>query len=314
MGIRYTVTEPMDRANVFRGIAKSSDGYKRDVAIMRVAPKLPRSSFSDLFLGELRSSMRLQHANIVELLDIAKTPEDAYYVVTEYVEGCDLKALVARRKHIAIPHVIHVIVECCKALTHAHSLDIIHRDLSPRAVVLSSKAGVKIGDFGLSKVNHQIESSDPGIVKGKFSYLSPETASGFEIDHRADIFATGILLWELLAGRRLFLGQSDYDTVALVRDARFVPIDGLDSALDAVVRKALARDPDARYQSASDLRDALTHYAISRGIKLSPSETARLVRDVGFEIVRERSVRAVDPIVQAEVHRMTSIIRDDGPN
>ncbi|MFN0252814.1 MAG: serine/threonine protein kinase [Kofleriaceae bacterium] len=188
MRARYTVTEPLDRGTrVFRGVADFGGGFKRDVAIMRVLPVLTgNKKFVAMFLEELSSSLLLHHTNIVEVLDIAKTPEGAYFVVTEYVDGCDLKALIARRKRIAIQHVLHVLIECCKGLTHAHSLinTVVHRDVSPRAVLLSTKGAVKFVDFGLAKANAQIESSDPGIVKGKFSYLSPEAACGLDVDHR----------------------------------------------------------------------------------------------------------------------------------
>src|SRR5438876_7591123 len=124
MSARYTITESLGRGR-FRGMAESRDGFKRDVTIMRVLSNLTKNQkFVSMFLGELSSSRLLKHDNIVELLDIAKTPEDAYFVVTEYVEGCDLKTLVARRKRIAIQHVLHVMIECCKALAYAQSLDI----------------------------------------------------------------------------------------------------------------------------------------------------------------------------------------------
>ena len=120
---------------------------------------------------------------------------------------------------------------------------------------------MKLVDFGLAKANSQIESTDPGVVKGKFSYLSPEAASGLPVDHRADVFAVGIILWELFTGKRLFYGDTDYQTVELVRQAKVPPLAPLNPEIDAeleqVVRKALASDPDDRYQNAADLGDAL---------------------------------------------------------
>jgi serine/threonine protein kinase len=317
MSARYTITEALGRnTREFRGVAESSDGHKQDVTIMNVPPNLTRNrKFVVTFLAELRSSLLLKHANIVEILDIAKTPEDTYLLVTEYVDGCDLKTFVARRKRVAIQHAIQVVIECCKALAYAHSLNVVHCDLSPRAILLSNNGEVKIAYFGLAKANSQIESSDPGIVKGKFSYLSPEAASGQPVDHRADVFAAGIVLWELLAGRRLFVGETDYQTVERVREAAVLPIDGLDSALDVVVRRALARDASARFQSAAEFADALAQYAFLSRIKLSAGDTRTVVRDVQREIRRERLVEPDDPQliarVQVEVGRMTSIIHDD---
>jgi serine/threonine-protein kinase len=206
-------------------------------------------------------------------------------------------------------------VESCKGLAYAHSQDVIHRDVSPRTLLLGTQGEVKLADFGLAKLNVQIESSDPGILKGKFSYLAPEAASGLDVDHRADVFAVGIVLWELLAGRRLFVGQSDYHTVELIRAARIPAVEDLDPSLDAIVRKALALDVAARFQSATDLGDALARYALSRDIKLIPSETAKLVRDVKFEVDYERSAKPVDPEAfagaQASASRLISLLDGD---
>jgi serine/threonine-protein kinase len=311
---RYTVTEPVGRASrVFRGVAESADLIRYDVAIVRVLPALTKNQkFVHLFLEDLRPTLGLKHANIVECLDIAKTPEDAYFAVTEYVDGCNLKALVAQRERLAVPEAIRVTIECCKGLAHAHSRNLVHRDVSPQTVLLSSSGEVKLADFGLAKVNSQIESSDPGIVKGKFSYLSPEAARGVDVDHRGDLFAAGIVLWELLAGRRLFVGQTDYQTVELVREARIPHIDAVDPALDAIVVKALARETNARYQTATDFGDALARYAVSHRISQSPAELAGFVREAQADVRQQRALHPVDPRhiegVKAEVSRMTSIV------
>ena len=316
---RYRITEPLGRgARVFRGVAEASNGPSRDVAIRRMPPNLTKNQrFLAMMLDDMRASLPLRHANIVEIVDIAKTPDDEYFVVTEYVDGCDLKTLVSRRKHIRVPQVLQIVVESCKGLAHAHSVDVIHRDVSPRAVLLGARGEVKLVDFGLAKVNSQIEASDPGIVKGKFSYLSPEAASGLDVDHRADVFAAGIVLWELVAGRRLFLGQTDYQTVELIREARVAAIADLDPALDTIIRKALSRDVAARFRTAREFGDALERYALSRDIKLTSSETGMLVGDVKYEVDCERSAQEIDRSrvarVQESVSHMVSILdRDTG--
>ncbi|HUQ02993.1 MAG TPA: serine/threonine-protein kinase, partial [Kofleriaceae bacterium] len=220
---RYTITERLDAggmAEVFRGVAESMEGFKKAVAIKRVLPNLTKNQkFVSMFLDEARLSLFLQHANIVQVFDISKTPDNAYFLVMEYVDGCNLKALIERQKQktkrIEVAHTIYLMMECCKALQYAHSLDhpetnpplgIVHRDISPPTILLSQNGEIKLVDFGLAKANSQIESTDPGVVKGKFSYLSPEAASGLPVDHRADVFAVGIILWELFTGRRLFYG------------------------------------------------------------------------------------------------------------
>ena len=313
MRARYTVTAPLDRANDFRGTAVWRDGRRRDVVITRVLPGLAKPTrFVAMFLDDLRDAMRLSHPNIVELIDIARTPDDAYFIVTEYIEGCDLRSLVRRCGPIATGPAIHVLVACCNALAHAHSLDVIHRDVSPRAIVVSTSGQVKLRDAGHAKVSVQLESSEPGIVKGKFGYLSPEAAKGEEVDHRSDVFSAGIVLWELLAGRRLFLGDTDYQTVELVRAGHIPAIEGLDPALEAIVRKALAVDVDARYQTAAELAEALLQHGSAHGLAIGPATTAAIVRDVKFGLDDERAKKPVDretlTRVQAEVLQMVSVV------
>ena len=330
---RYTITERLDQggmAEVFRGVAESMEGFKKAVAIKRVLPSLTKNQkFVQMFLDEARLSLFLQHANIVQVFDISKTPDNAYFLVMEYVDGCNLKTLIDRQKQrgkrMEIAHTIYLMIECCKALNYAHVLDhpetgeplgIVHRDISPPNILLSKNGEVKLVDFGLAKANSQIESTDPGVVKGKFSYLSPEAASGMAVDHRADVFAVGIILWEMFTSRRLFYGDTDYQTVELVRQARVPSLQALnpdiEPELEQVVRKALARDPDDRYQHAADLGDALAQYLFSRRMKVTARDIAQLVRDAQLEAMRKRSAEPkgslIDALINDEVQRLSSLV------
>jgi eukaryotic-like serine/threonine-protein kinase len=334
---RYTITERLDHggmAEVFRGVAESMEGFKKPVAIKRILPNLTKNQkFVSMFLDEARLSLFLQHANIVQVFDISKTPDNAYFLVMEYVDGCNLKGLIERHKQkgkrLSIGHSVYLMIECCKALQYAHSLEhpetneplgIVHRDISPPNILLSKNGEIKLVDFGLAKANSQIESTDPGVVKGKFSYLSPEAASGQNVDSRADVFAVGIILWELFTGRRLFYGDSDYQTVELVRQARVPSIAALNPEIDAeieqVVRKALARDPDDRYQHAADLGDALLQFLVSRRMKVTARDIAALVRDTQVEMMRKRSAEPKDSLIDAlildEMQKITSLFDDNG--
>src|SRR3954463_6548754 len=334
---RYTITERIDHggmAEVFRGVAESMEGFKKAVAIKRILPNLTKNQkFVSMFLDEARLSLLLQHANIVAVFDISKTPDNAYFLVMEFVDGCNLKALIERQKQkgkrIDAAHSIYLMIECCKALQYAHALEhpetnealgIVHRDISPPNILLSKNGEVKLVDFGLAKANSQIESTDPGVVKGKFSYLSPEAASGQPVDHRADVFSVGIILWELFTGKRLFYGDTDYQTVELVRQARIPSIAALnpeiEPELEAVVRKALAREPNDRYQSAADLGDALANYLFSRKMKVTSRDIAALVRDAQVEMMRKRSAEPkeslIDGLIMDEMNKMTSLLEGGG--
>src|SRR5258708_5146532 len=200
---RYTITERLDHggmAEVFRGVAESMQGFKKSVAIKRILPNLTKNEkFVRMFLDEAKLSLFLQHANIVQVFDISKTPDNAYFLVMEFVDGCNLKALVERQKHknkrIEIAHAIYMMTECCKALNYAHFLEhpetneplgIVHRDVSPPNILLSKNGEIKLVDFGLAKATTAIESTDPGVVKGKFSDLPPEAATGLDAHPRAD--------------------------------------------------------------------------------------------------------------------------------
>ncbi|HEY4242327.1 MAG TPA: protein kinase [Kofleriaceae bacterium] len=334
---RYTITERLDHggmAEVFRGVAESMEGFKKSVAIKRILPNLTKNQkFVSMFLDEARLSLFLQHANIVQVFDISRTPDNAYFLVMEYVDGCNLKALIERQKQkgkrIELAHSIYLMIECCKALHYAHMLEhpetneplgIVHRDISPPNILLSKNGEIKLVDFGLAKANSQIETTDPGVVKGKFSYLSPEAASGTDVDHRADVFAVGIILWELFTGRRLFYGDTDYQTVELVRQARVPSIAALnpevEPELEAVIRKALARDPEERYQSAADLGDSLSQHLFSRRMKVTARDIAALVKDTQVEMMRKRSAEPKDSLIDAlildEMQKMTSLVDGAG--
>jgi serine/threonine-protein kinase len=211
----------------------------------------------------------------------------------EFVDGANLKRIVEslqrRGQRFPLPEAIYVCAEACRGLAYAHELrdehnqaiGIVHRDISPPNIMITKQGEVKVADFGLAKAGTQLSQTDPGVVKGKFSYLSPEAAAGREVDARADIFSLGIVLWEMLAGRRLFLGETDYATVKLIQQAnipRLTPFNNhIDETFEELLLKALTRAPEDRYQSAQEFGDALTGYLFARQLKVTHYEVASLV-------------------------------------
>jgi serine/threonine-protein kinase len=332
---RYRITERVaagGMAEVFRGVAESLQGFKKNIAIKRILPALTKNKkFVAMFLDEARLSLVLQHANIVQVFDIAHT-DDTYFIVMEYVDGVDLKAIMEWRRKInrrvPIAHSLYLIMEICKGLSYAHDLPnpetgkplgIVHRDISPPNVLISKQGEIKVVDFGLAKATSQIETTDPGVVKGKMSYLSPEAARGEEVDMSADIFAVGILLYEMLTGKRLFYGETDYQTVELVRNAKIPPIKPqnpqVEPELEDIVRKALAKRKEDRYQSALDLQDALAQYSYSRGLKVISRDIAELVRqcldDRASQSSDGKKPSIIDHMLQEEIVKITSVDFED---
>jgi len=284
-------------AEVYVAEAESMAGFKKKVAIKRILPALLKDErFVRMFLDEARLSLHLSHANIVSVFDIGKS-SSTYFIVMEYIEGLNLKAILQEfaRKGTTFPvHLtVWVLNEVLKGLDYAHRfcdqetgepLNIVHRDISPPNILVSWNGEVKLTDFGLAKASTQLESTDPGVVKGKFSYLSPEAASGLEVDSRADIFAVGILAYELLTAKRLFLGESDYQTVQMVREAKIPSINAqnpeVTPELEKILLKALSQDPDHRYQTAGDFADDMLGFLFSRSLKVSARDLTELVADL----------------------------------
>jgi len=198
---RYKVLERIaagGMAEVFRAESAGLEGFKKLVAIKRVLPHLSeKKQFIGMFLDEARVCAHLSHSNCVQVFDIG-VGDNTYFIVMEFVDGSDLKGVIEARKKVNQPFPLEeaclICVRICEGLSYAHelvdskgqSLHIVHRDMSPPNVLITRFGEVKIVDFGLAKANSQLEHSEPGIIKGKFSYLSPEAAQGLPVDARTD--------------------------------------------------------------------------------------------------------------------------------
>jgi eukaryotic-like serine/threonine-protein kinase len=316
-------------AEVFVAEAESLQGFTKQVAIKRVLPHLAENrKFLAMFLDEARLSLRFNHGNVVQTFDIGRSG-DTYFIVMEYVNGTDLKSLVKalkdRGQHLPTQLAVFVIQEACRGLHYAHtmidpsggSLNIVHRDVSPPNILLSKQGEVKIVDFGLAKATSQLEHTDPGVVKGKFAYLSPEVAYGKSADHKADQFACGIILWEMLTGSRLFLGENDYKTVELVRRAHVPAIPDLNPQvpreLDGLVRRALAFEPGDRFADCAEMAEALSSFLFEHRMKVNSFDLQRVVESVVSEQESQQPVKPslIDQLIQEEMGRFASLDADD---
>lgn len=326
---RYRVTQRLEAggmAEVFIGEALSVQGFKKRVAIKRVLPHLAQNkNFIGMFLDEARLGARLNHANIVSVFDIGAA-DGTFFIVMEFVDGCNLKKIVEVLRHqgqsFPMKEAVYLCTEAARGLSYAHELldeegeelNLVHRDVSPPNILISKRGEVKVTDFGLAKATTQLEKTDPGVVKGKFSYLSPEAALGERVDARADIFALGIVLWEMLAGRRLFLGETDYQTVKLVQQAQVPRLSQINAEVDeefeALIAKSLARNPAERYQSAAEFGEALMGYLFAHQMKVTSYDMARLVkRTLADKTAKPGTPQQsiIDKLIQEELLRFTSL-------
>lgn len=247
-------------------------GYERTLVIKTLRPDLLDDvSSPDILIREARIASRLRHDNIIEVIEIGED-RGVPFLAMEFVFGRDLRQIQERCRELGrtVPfqHTVTILADVLDALAYAHHatdgrgrLDVIHRDVSPQNVVVGFDGGVKLLDFGLAKANADVSKTHAGILKGKYAYMSPEQVDLRTVDHRTDIFSTGIVLWELLTGQRLFLASNEVDTVRAVARcrvpfARAVRVD-VPWNLAWVALWSLRRQRWWRYGSAWSMRDAL---------------------------------------------------------
>lgn len=259
-------------AELFLAIQKSVAGFEKLLVIKRILPSMNQDrAFIDMLLHEARIAATLSHPNIVQIFDVGQA-DGQYFIAMEHVHGEDLRSIVRQMKkknvfEFPIEHALAIVLGMCSGLAYAHerrdfdgsALNIVHRDISPQNVVVTFTGDVKIVDFGIAKSDNRAgENTKSGKLKGKVPYMSPEQARGEPVDARSDVFATGVMLFELTTGKRLFKGQSEYETLRLICERDYPrPTEVRDdypADLEPIVMKALAKDKDERYQSAREMQ------------------------------------------------------------
>jgi eukaryotic-like serine/threonine-protein kinase len=261
-------------ATVYFGRLIGAVGFSRSVAIKQLHPQYARSpEFVAQFLDEAQLTARIRHPNVVQVLDVVAR-DGELFVIMEYVEGEPLSRLMrAAAGVIPIPIASSIVIQALLGLHAAHDakgdnglpLDIVHRDVSPQNILVGVDGSSHILDFGVAKASSRVHTTENGQIKGKLTYMAPEQLQNRELDRRVDLFAMGVVLWELLAGRRLFARSDPGATVAAVLGGEVQPPSQLrpeiTPALEAVVMKALAPDPAARFDSAREMALALEQAA-----------------------------------------------------
>lgn len=261
------------------------DEFRRTVAIKKLLPHLAENQdFVDMFIREARLAAKLQHPNIVQILDLIKVHQSSF-IAMEYIDGKNLAEIMAGEKQgLSVPMTTFLIQKISLGLYYSHTikdretgepLKIVHRDITPQNMLISFKGEVKISDFGISKARSEPSFTQAGVIKGKLSYLSPEQALGKEADHQSDLYSLGIVFYEMLSGKRVYRFENELDALRNLPKKEIPPIISLrpdiPDELNAIVMKCLEKATDRRYQSGREIYDALTHFRKRMNISFDES-------------------------------------------
>jgi eukaryotic-like serine/threonine-protein kinase len=278
-------------AEIYLAQAMGAEGFSKDVVLKLVRSFLASDQqFVDMFIAEARLVSKLNHANVVQIFDFGKHDE-TYYLAMEFVHGASLYDLRRKCKQLGMPFPPTLAAEICaqvgRGLQYAHSVSeggrkvgVVHRDVTPHNVLMSFDGAVKLTDFGIAKASSS--HTAPGILKGKFAYMSPEQGRGDPVDARTDVFALGIVLWELLTGGRLFDGESEVHVLRAVQESVIAPPERLNpdvtKDLSDIVMKALARNLPERFQSAFELEKALANFVLRNAESVEETSVAAFMQ------------------------------------
>jgi serine/threonine-protein kinase len=304
-------------AEIYLARQRTELGPARRCVVKQILPELASDpAFSEMLVHEAKLAARLSHANVVQVFDLGREGE-RLFIAMDYIEGFDLNDLLRRCSRAKVPMpfelAVHVVCEALKGLDYAHRrtddegrpLGIVHRDVSPSNLLVSFEGEIKVCDFGIAHANDFLGGASGSAahhelgeaLKGKAGYMSPEHARGEAIDARADVFAAGIVLWELAAGRRMYKAGDGRDS--LLDQARRAEVPDLprstlpaEEKLRAIITRALSAEREARYPSAAAMLRDLEAYAVAARLMTSPLELGDwLKKSFGEEIVEKRRAR-----------------------
>ncbi len=280
-------------ADVFRARAHGAMGFEKILVVKRILDQLARDDeFRDLFKNEARIAAELSHVNIVQVFELGQH-EEHLYIAMEYVHGLDLARLATRARTVGdfpVSLALFIVGEILKALAYAHAhtdeqgnpLHLVHCDISPQNVLISFSGEVKLTDFGISRA--AIQKADQNVIRGKYSFMSPEQAESRPLDGRSDLFSLGTMLYELLTGRRLFKASNRDETLRRVVRAE-VPSPRpyrkeVSEELEGFLLKTLSKHPNDRWADAQEMYEALSKIILSEGHRATNSDLAAYLRDV----------------------------------
>ncbi len=304
-------------AEIWLARVSGAAGFEKLVVVKRLLSQLSiNPDYVEMFLDEARINARLSHGNVVQVLELGQV-EGRYFMSMEYVAGLTVAQMGKRatQRIGAVPQDVAcgVVVQACAGLHHAHErtqpdgtpLNIIHRDVSPQNLILSFEGQVKVVDFGIAKAEGRIAQTRAGLVKGKSAYMSPEQCLGLPLDRRSDVFALGIVLWELCTSRRLFKRPQPYLTFAAITREDVPPPRALNRSVspqvETVILKALARKAEQRYASAGDLQEALEQAMAQTSLRANAADLARFVEKEFPDLAGEQQKLIADAMERGEL-------------
>jgi len=282
-------------AELFKAKKKGVEGFEKTLAIKKILPHLSdNEEFVKMFIDEAKLAAHLTHPNIVQIYDLGRI-NNAYYIAMEYVDGKDLRSILKKTRQLDRPMPIAIAIfiaaRLCNALDYAHRfrneegtlMNIVHRDISPQNIIISYEGETKLVDFGIAKAAVKAHQTQIGALKGKLLYMSPEQASAKMVDKRSDIFALGIVLWEMIANKTLFYekGDSEVSIIDKVREAIIPDIKkyrkNVPPELEAILSKALQKNPELRYQDASEMLSDLEKLLHKMNLQISQNLLSKYI-------------------------------------
>ncbi|MEJ7602144.1 MAG: protein kinase [Kofleriaceae bacterium] len=318
---RYQLVERLavgGMAELFVATSPGEHGFQKRVVIKRLLPHLALDpTYNAMFIDEAKLTARLVHPKIAQTFELGKVGE-TLYIAMEHIDGIDVLALLrefaAKRRRVDPQLAAWIAHEVLDALDYAHhvsgedgrTLGLVHRDISPSNVLLSVRGDIKLVDFGIARAvdPDRAHKSKSGTLKGKYGYMSPEQVIELPLDARSDLFSVGVVLAELLTGRRLFAAANELDVLLMVRDAKLSRFDkygaDVEPGMADIVRKALKKPVDERWSSAAAFRDALSEWLFQHRHRVSNRQVADVVADLREAVVERRSRTMNQPVTSID--------------
>jgi serine/threonine protein kinase len=294
-------------AEIFKGSLYGTDGFEKKMVVKQILPQFAKSrEFIQMFIDEAKICVSLSHGNIVPVYELGQI-NGIYFISMEYIDGVTLGELLDAAldadKPVSIPHALFICMEMLSGLDYAHRktdeqnnpLNIVHRDVSPQNILISFEGEVKLVDFGIARAATKVHATEAGVIKGKFGYMSPEQAAGKKLDARSDVFAAGILLYEMLTMDRLFDNGEEAYTLDRIKNADIAPPSSINTnlppELDAILSKALSKNINKRYQSAGEFKLAVSRFLYGLSEEASAKTLSGYIKSILADEIESRRIR-----------------------